>query len=84
MVTLSVYLFQQIYIKTEMYLEMEMGFTEVAVDSDEMKFLSITFCPAFMNHMNLNEVDNITADYQNLSRAEDMLVSVRQAVSINK
>ena len=83
-VTFSGYLLHQIYIKTEMLLDWEMGFTEVAVDSDAMKFPSVTFCPGSQNSMKWLEVDNITADFQNLRRREDILISVSQQISINK
>ena len=78
----SAYLFLQIYVKTETLLKKEMGFIEVTADADEMKFPSITFCPETMNKS--NKVENITADYQNLPRMEDILLSVRQPISINR
>ena len=83
-VAFSGYLFHQIYTKTEMLLRWEMKFTEKTLDSEEMKFPSITFCPGSMNLEINNEVDNITADYQNLSSTMDMLISVRQPLQINK
>ena len=61
-----------------------MGFTEVAVDSDEMTFPSITFCPGSQQPEKKQEVNNITTDYQNLPRTEDMLIGVKQHLSINK
>lgn len=86
MLACSGYLLRQIYIKTEMLLEKEIGFTEKAADSENMKFPSITFCPATIAEEiseEYNEFD-FTADYKNLSRIEDMLISVRQLISINK
>ena len=61
-----------------------MGFTEVAVDSDIMKFPSITFCPGSQDDRKRLEVGNITADYENLPRTEDILRHVDQQISINK
>ena len=84
MVAFSGYLLNQIYIKTEMLLRREMGFTEVAVDSDEMKFPSITFCPGSQRLKKKYAVNNITTDYQNLPRTEDILIGVKQHLSINK
>ena len=74
MVASSGYLFHQIYYKTEMLLMREMGFAEMVADSQEMKLPSITFCPAKLaTTSETNEVGNITADYHNLPRIEDML-----------
>ena len=84
MVTFTGYLFYQIYIKTKMLLEWEMGFTEVEVDSEIMKFPSITFCPGSVDEKKSLQVDNITADYHNLPRTEDILVGVIQQISINR
>ena len=83
MVFISGYLIYQIYIKTEMLLKWEMGITELAVDSDIMKFPSITFCPGSQNQ-ELRIVDNITTDYKNLPDAEDMLIEMSQQISINE
>ena len=81
----AAYLVQQIYKKTDLLLMMETGFTEVSVDSENMKFPSITFCPASMkDHEHHNPSRNITADWQNLPRLEDMLVAIKQHISINK
>ena len=84
MVAFIGYLSHQIYIKTEMLLAWEMGFTEVTVDSDVMKLPSITFCPGSQDERKWGEVGNITADYQNLSRREDMLITVVQQISLNE
>ena len=69
-----------------MLLKNELGFTEVATDSEEMKFPSVTFCPASTNLMahEENKVDNITADYENVTQIEDMLTLVRQKITENK
>ena len=86
LLTCSVYLLERIYIKTDMLLKRELGFIEVATDSEEMKFPSVTFCPASTKLMphEYNKVDNITADYQNVTRIEDMLTFVRQRIRNNK
>ena len=85
-VAFSAYLLHQIYTKTETLLEREMGFTEAEVDSENMKFPSITLCPGSIeepNRFTSNKI-NITADYQNLPRAEDMLIYIQQRISINE
>ena len=85
MVAFSGYLVHQIYIKTEMLLKRELGFAEMEADSQEMKFPSITFCPANIANVNeYNEIGNITTDYHNLPRIEDMLSLVLQKININK
>ena len=85
MVAFSGYLVHQIYIKTEMLLERELGFAERETDSQEMKFPSVTFCPTIIARTNeFNEIGNITTDYHNLPRIEDMLGLVRQKININK
>ena len=84
MVAFSGYLLNQIYIKTEMLLRREMGFTEVAVDSDEMTFPSITFCPGSQAEYLPRYIENITSDYLNLPRLEDMLDGLHQKIKINK
>ena len=86
MVGFAAYLVQQIYKKTDLLLMEETGFTEVSVDSEKMKFPSITFCPASMkDHEHYNPSDSsITADWQNLPHLEDMLVEIRQKISINE
>ena len=86
MVACSAYLFQRIYLKTKMLLEKEIGFAEIAADSGEMKFPSITFCPTAMAQTSHEyyEVANITADYHNLPRIEDILIKVHQKININK
>ena len=78
------YLFYQIYIKTDMLLRREMGFTEVAVDSDEVRLPSITFCPGSQTKFHKRYIGNITSDYQNLPRPEDMLDGLQQKIKINK
>ena len=83
MMAFSGYLLNQIYIKTDMLLKREMGFTEVAVDSEEVKLPSITFCPASLQ-LTKNRVENITADFKNLPHTEDMLITIEQHISINK
>ena len=65
-----------------MLLKRETGFTEVENDSDEVILPSITFCPGTLEQY--NRVDNITADYLNLPRIEDMLVFLTQPTYINK
>ena len=68
-----------------MLLMREMGFAEMVADSQEMKLPSITFCPAKLaTTSETNEVGNITADYHNLPRIEDMLRVVTQKININK
>ena len=84
MVIFSGYLWNQIYIKTNMLLKKETGFTEVENDSDEVILPSITFCPGTLMPKQLNKVDNITADYLNLPRIEDMLQYLQQPIYINK
>ena len=84
MVACAGYLFNQIYIKTDMLLRREMGFTEVAVDSDEVRLPSITFCPGSLEKFNPRYYENITSDYQNLPRLEDMLDGLSQKIMINK
>ena len=84
MVAVSTYMTCQIYNKTKLLLKWEMGFTEVAVDADIMKFPSISFCPASQDYRKWREVDNITADYENVSRREDLLIKVSQQISINR
>ena len=86
LVACSAYLAQRIYLKTKMLLENEMGFAEVVTDSYETKFPSITFCPATLKDIPsaFHKPGNITADYENLPRLEEMLISVRQQISINK
>ena len=85
MAAVALYLGHQIYHKTNMLLKWEMGFTEEAVDSDTMRFPSVTICPGYQDERKwLNKVGNITADFQNLPRIEDMLVEVIQPISINK
>ena len=85
MVAFSGYLVHQIYIKTEMLLERELGFAEMEADSQEMTYPSVTFCPANIAHLNeYNEIGNITTDYHNLPRIEDMLKMVLQKININK
>ena len=85
MIAFAAYLVQQIYSKTEMLFQHKMGSTEMPADSKEMKFPSVTFCPASMQTSPENIASkNITADSQNLPHIEDMLVAVRQIISINK
>ena len=86
MLTCSVYLLQRIYIKTDMLLKRELGFSETTEDSEEMKFPSVTFCPAATKLMphEYHGVDNITADYQNITGLKDMLKTVRQKIRIEK
>ena len=68
-----------------MLLKKETGFTEVENDSDEVILPSITFCPGtLMPKKQFNKVDNITADYLNLPRIEDMLNYTQQPIYINK
>ena len=68
-----------------MLLEKEIGFAEIAADSGEMKFPSITFCPTTIAQTSSEhyEVGNITSDYHNLPRIEDMLSTVEQTININ-
>ena len=85
----AAYLVQQIYKKTELLWMKETGFTEVSVDAENMKFPSVTFCPASMtNHAKINhtqhKASNITDDWQNLPRLEDMIRFINQTISINK
>ena len=61
-----------------------MGFTEVAVDSDEVRLPSITFCPGTLEKVNPRYYENITSDYQNLPLLEDMLDGLSQKIMINK
>lgn len=85
MTAFAAYLVQRIYRQTEMLFQKEMGFTEMPADSKEMKFPSVTLCPASMKTSPENIASkNITADSQNLPRIEEMLVGVRQMISINK
>ena len=87
MVAVSVYLGHQIYTKTKMLLKWEMGFTEEAVNSDVMKFPSITFCPGSMNNLKWprpQAFENFTADYLNLPRLEDLLINLYGPISINE
>ena len=85
MAAVTLYLGHQIYHKTNVLFKWEMGFTEEAVDSDIMRFPSITFCPGYQDVRKWLGADgNITADFQNLPRIEDMLVEVIQQISINK
>ena len=85
MVAFSGYLVHQIYNKTEKLLMREMGFAELGADSEKLKFPSITFCPSFLSQVETAlEVGNITADYHNLSRIEDMLRIIRQKINLNK
>ena len=85
MIAFASYLVQQIYMKTEMLFKKEMGFTEMAADSTEMKFPSVTFCPASMRKSPENLASkNITTDSENLPRIEDMLVGARQIISVNE
>ena len=86
MVACSAYLAQRIYLQTKTLLENEMGFAEVVTDSYETKFPSMTFCPATLKDIPsaFHKPSNITADYENLQRLDDMLISVRQQMSINK
>ena len=85
MTCFAAYLVHQIYMKTDLLLMKETGFTEVAMDSENMIFPSITFCPASMTSHELHvPTNNITADWQNLPRLEDMLVQIKQKIRINK
>ena len=84
MVACAGYLFNQIYIKTDMLLRREMGFTEVAVDSDVVQLPSITFCPGSQAEYLPRYIENITSDYLNLPRLEDMLDGLHQKIKINK
>ena len=85
MVAFSGYLFHQIYFKTDMLLKGEMGFAEMIADSQEMKLPSVTFCPANLASLSENnELGNMTEDYHNLPRIEDMLSIVSQKININK
>ena len=82
MASCSGYLFNQIYIKTDSLLKREIGFIETTADSDEMKFPSITFCPVATDES--IEVGNITADYESLSKIEDIILGLTQPIRINK
>ena len=84
MTCFAAYLVHQIYKKTDLLLLKETGFTEVAMDSENMIFPSITFCPASMTSYEHHVPNNITADWQNLPRLEDMLSNIRQKIRINK
>ena len=82
----SGYLCHQIYIKTNTLMKWEMGYTEVAVDSNIMKFPSITFCPGDQDERKWfgNVADNITADYKKLPQRDEILRSIQQHFSINQ
>ena len=85
MVTFSGYLLHQIYYKTNMLLERELGFAEIEADSQGTKFPAITFCPTRVaNPGNDHKVGNITADYNNLRGIKDMLLAIRQKININE
>ena len=84
-VAVSVYLGHQIYTKTIVLLKWEMGFTEEVVNSDVIRFPSITFCPGSMNNPKWPQAfENITADFQNLPRIENMLINLYGPISINE
>ena len=84
MVGFAAYLVHQIYKKTEMLLEREMGFSEMEADSREVTFPSVTFCPANVAQTLGNEVGNITADFLNSPQLEEMLIFLHQKININK
>ena len=82
----AAYLVQRIYFKTDLLLKKETGFTEEFMDSDEMTFPSITFCPSFMVDGDDDDEPNynITDDSLNLPHLENLLILVRQNININK
>ena len=77
MVGFAVYLIHRIQKATDKLFEEQIGSTEIAKDSYEEKFPSITFCPGY-------SLEN-SHDYGNVSwNVEDMLVSISQRININK
>ena len=81
----AIYVLRQGYKKTELLLKGETGFTEMAVDSENMSFPSFTFCPSTINwritqhatgyryNNQFDNIINITAGWQNKPQLEETI-----------
>ena len=73
MAGLGVYLCDKIYASIGKLQEMRIDFTETGMDADLLMFPSITFCPLSMLNWNKRTPKNITADYEELPKIQDMI-----------